>query len=183
MAIDLVALEARLQKLEDEGAISALIASYGPFVDSADADGAAALWDTDGRYDVEGWRMNSSSDVRAMVGSPSHRELVAGGCCHFLGPTVVSVSGDSAVAVCESLVLLRTDQADPDRVDREAWRSAPTEYVVWRATANHFELHRRDGTWLITARTSRLLDGGPDAHGLLTEGVGGRRLDSEVEPR
>jgi SnoaL-like domain len=182
MTIDLTALEARLRQLEDERDIGRLIASYGPFVDSAHAEGAAALWDTDGSYDVEGWRMNSSADVHAMVSSPSHRELVDGGCCHFLGPAVVAVSGDFAVAVCESLVLLRSDRAAPDRIDREAWRSAPGEYVVWRATGNHFALHRLGGQWRITARTSRLLNGNPEAHALLTAGVAGQ-LASKVQPR
>lgn len=44
MTTDLAALTARLQRLEDERDISRLIASYGPHVDSANADGAAALW-------------------------------------------------------------------------------------------------------------------------------------------
>ncbi|MCV7229544.1 nuclear transport factor 2 family protein [Mycolicibacterium komossense] len=176
MTIDLTALEARLRQLEDERDIGRLIASYGPLVDSADADGVAALWDADGSYDVEGWRMNSSADVHAMVSSPSHRELVAAGCCHFLGPTVVTVTGDSAVAVCESLVLLRSRHDSPDRVDGEAWRSAPRDYGVWRATANHFVLHRRDGKWRIAVRTSRLLNGNPGAHTLLTAGVAGRSI-------
>jgi hypothetical protein len=182
MTIDLAKLESRLHQLEDERDISRIIASYGPFVDSADADAAAALWDFSGSYDVEGWQMNSRADVHAMVSSSSHRELVAGGCCHFLGPTVVTVTGDTAVAVCESLVLLRSDHASPDRIDRKAWRSSPGEYVVWRCTANHFALHRAEGRWQITARTSRLLDGNPEAHSLLGAGVAGH-LAPEVYPR
>jgi hypothetical protein len=82
---------------------------------------------------------------------------VAIGCCHFLGPSVVTVTGDSAVAVCESLVLLRDEDA----------------YRVWRATANHFELARIEGRWQITSRTSRVLDGQPYAHALLTAGLAG----------
>lgn len=182
MTVDLKALEARLRKLEDERDIGRVIASYGPLVDSADAVGAAALWAAEGSYDVEGWRMNSSADVHAMVSSPSHRELVDGGCCHFLGPAVITVTGDSAVAVCESLVLLRRDHATSDKIDREAWRGAPGEYVVWRATANHFALHRRDGHWLITTRTSRLLNGNTEAHALLVAGLSARPA-SEDGPR
>src|SRR3954462_5323140 len=173
MTIEMAELEARLRRLEDQGDVSRLLASYGPLVDSADADGASALWDVDGSYGVEGWRMNTRADVHAMVSSPSHRELVAGGCCHFLGPAVVTVHGDTAVAVCESLVLLRRDEVSTDKIDRQAWRSAPGEYGVWRATANHFVLQRVDGRWRITARTSRLLDGNPEAHALLTDGVAG----------
>ncbi|MFS0897373.1 nuclear transport factor 2 family protein [Mycolicibacterium litorale] len=159
----LAALEARLRRLEDECDIQRVIAGYGPCVDAANAAGAADLWTEDGSYDVEGWRMTGRDDIRAMVDSDGHRALVAGGCCHFLGPAVVTVDGDEAVAVCESLVLRRT----PD---------AATDYVVWRAAANHFHLRRAGGTWRIAARTTRLLDGNPDAHRLLTAGLAGERV-------
>jgi hypothetical protein len=92
-----------------------------------------------------------------MVASAAHQNLVAKGCCHFLGPCVVTVSGDSGVAVCESLVLVRDGDG----------------YRVWRATAHHFVLQRIDDQWQISARTSRLLDGNPDAHELLTRGLTG----------
>ncbi|TFV57866.1 nuclear transport factor 2 family protein [Mycobacterium sp. PS03-16] len=170
----IAALEERLYRLEAERDIQRLIASYGPCVDAANAAGAAELWSQDGSYDVEGWRMNSRDDVRQMVDSAGHRELVAGGCCHFLGPTVVTVDGDDAVALCESLVLVRASEADPRRVDRAAWRNAPSEYVVWRAAANHFRLRRVDGRWRIAARTSRLLNGNHEAHALLTAGIAGK---------
>ena len=150
-------LEARLRRLEDERDIARLIASYGPAVDAGDADAAARLWASDGSYDVDGWRMEGRADVRAMVNSPAHQNLVAKGCCHFLGPCVVTVTGDSAVAVCESLVLVRDGDG----------------YRVWRCTANHFVLRRIDGQWRIGARTSRILDGNSDAHALLAKGLAG----------
>jgi hypothetical protein len=150
-------LHRRLQRLEDEREIARLIASYGPSVDCANADSAANLWAEDGTYDVEGWRMNSRDDVRAMVSSQSQRHLVANGCCHFLGPCVITVTGDTAVVLCESLVLVRRGD----------------EYVVRRATANHFELKRIDARWKIVTRASRLLNGNPEAHGLLRAGLSG----------
>ncbi|MGN6335879.1 nuclear transport factor 2 family protein, partial [Mycobacterium sp.] len=119
-------IAARLRRLEDEHDIAQLIASYGPAVDAANADAAAALWAEDGTYDVEAWNMQCRADVRAMVSSTSHRDLVANGCCHFIGPSVVTVTEDKAVAVSESLVLVRDGAG----------------YRVWRATANHFELRR-----------------------------------------
>ena len=157
---DLDDLAARLRRLEDDRDIRQLIASYGPAVDAGDPDAAARLWATDGVYDVDGWRMESRADVHAMVASAAHQSLVTKGCCHFLGPSVVTVTGDSAVAVCESLVLVRDDR------DVQGYR-------VWRATANHFALRRNDDQWQITARTSRLLDGSPEAHALLTKGLAG----------
>lgn len=103
MTSDLAALEARLRRLEDERDVARLIASYGPYVDAADAEGTAALWATDGPETHDG----------------------------------------------------------------------SSEYVVWRATANHFELVRADGHWQISRRSSRLLNGGSAAHRLLTAGVAG----------
>jgi len=154
---DIDDLAARLRRLEDERDIAGLIASYGPAVDAGDADAAARLWASEGIYEVDGWRMEGRADVHAMVSSPAHQNLVAKGCCHFLGPCVVTVTGDSAVAVCESLVLIRDDDG----------------YRVWRSTANHFALQRIDGQWQISIRTSRVLDGNPDARALLTRGLAG----------
>lgn len=157
-------LLARMRRLEDERDIARLIAAYGPAVDAGDADAAADLWASDGSYDVDGWRLDGRADVHAMVRSSAHQSLVAKGCCHFLGPCVVTVDGDSAVAVCESVVLVR------DGSDEGPEKGS---YRVWRCTANHFTLQRVDGQWRIGARTSRILDGTPDAHALLTKGLAG----------
>ncbi len=157
---DIDELAARLRQLEDDRDIRQLIASYGPAVDAGDPDAAARLWAADGVYDVDGWRMESRADVHAMISSSAHQKLVAKGCCHFLGPCVVTLAGDSAVAVCESLVLVR------DGPDTEAYR-------VWRATAHHFALRRIDDRWQITARTSRVLNGNLEAHAVLTRGLSG----------
>lgn len=152
-------LMTRLRRLEDDRDIRQLIASYGPAVDAGDADVAARLWSSDGVYDVDGWRMEGRADIHAMVRSAAHQNLVAKGCCHFLGPCVVTVTGDEAVAVCESLVLIRDGDG----------------YRVWRSTAHHFVLRRNDEQWEITTRTSRVLDGNPDARVLLTKGLAGSR--------
>jgi uncharacterized protein (TIGR02246 family) len=153
-------LVARLRRLEDDRDIRQLIASYGPAVDAGDPEATARLWATDGIYDVDGWRMEGRADVHAMISSQAHQKLVAKGCCHFLGPCVVTVTGDEAVAVCESLVLVR------DGSEKGAYR-------VWRATAHHFALRRIDDQWQISIRTSRVLDGNPDAHALLMKGLAG----------
>ncbi len=153
-------LLARVRRLEDERDIARLIASYGPAVDAGDADTAAGLWANDGSYDVDGRHMRGRAGVHAMISSSAHQNLVAKGCSHFLGPCVVTVDGDEAVAVCESVVLVRDG-------------SEKGPYRVWRCTANHFALQRVNGHWRIGARTSRVLDGNPDAHALLTKGLAG----------
>lgn len=151
-------LERRLQRLEDEHAIQQLIASYGPLVDSGESGAAAALWAIDGTYDVEDFQMRGRNAVRAMVNSNTHQGLIARGSAHFLGPAVVRVNGDHAVALCESVLFVRRDNAD-------------NTYVAARAAANHFRLRRVEGRWQIVARTTNLLDGSQTTRRLLSEGV------------
>ncbi len=152
---DLADLERRLRRIEDERAIERMIASYGPLVDAGEADAAADLWAEDGSYDVEGWHMAGRGEVAAMVRSSAHRGLIRRGCCHFLGPAVVTVNGDEAVAVCESVLVTRHDEG----------------FAVSRAGANHFRLRRSGTRWVIVARRSRQLDGDAEARELLAAGV------------
>ena len=148
-------LEQRLRRIEDERAIERVIASYGPLVDAGEAEATADLWATDGCYDVENWHMRGRDDVAAMVRSDAHQGLLHRGCSHFLGPAVVTVDGDEAVAVCESVLLIRRDG----------------HFVAARAGANHFRLRRINDRWQITERRTRVLDGAVEARELLSYGV------------
>ena len=154
-------LQRRLQQLEDERAIERMIASYGPIVDAGDPESAAALWHDDGVYDVEGWLMRGRDDIAAMVRSPGHQDLISRGCVHFLGPAVVTLAGDDAVAVCESTLLVKQDRG----------------FRVARGGVNYFHLRRAakpPGPWQIVTRITRLLDGSAESRALLTDGIKGR---------
>jgi hypothetical protein len=154
-------LQRRLQQIEDERAIERLIASYGPLVDAGDAESTAALWCDDGVYDVEDWLMGGRDDIAAMVRSSGHQELINRGCVHFLGPAVVTVHDDDAVAVCESTLLVK----------------AETGYRVARGGANYFHLRRAPESparWQIVKRITRRLDGSADSRALLVDGIVGR---------
>ena len=151
------ALERRVQTLEDERAITRLIASYGPLVDVGDAEGVAGLWATEGTYDVGDWVMSNRGEVEAMVESEQHQGLITRGCCHFFGPAVVTVTGDSAVAVCESVLVVRGDQH---------------RYQIVRAGVHLLRLRRHATGWQITQRTARLLDGSGRAGDLVAAGLG-----------
>lgn len=151
------ALEERLALIEDERAITRLIGCYGPLVDAADADAVAALWAENGTYDVEGWAMRGRADVHAMVLSDLHQGLVSAGCTHFLGPVVVTVDGDTAVAVCESVLVVHHE----------------SRFHVARSGANRFDLVRGARGWEILHRTTRALDGDPAARELLAVSADG----------
>lgn len=147
----LAALEARLQRVEDELEITRLVASYGPLVDAGAADEVAGIWSEQGEYDVEGWHMRGRADVHAMVLSDGHQHLIGGGCAHFLGPAHVRLAGDEATAVCESLLVRHRDGA----------------FSVRRAGANLFRLRRLGEGWRVVHRTTRALDGSAEARALL----------------
>lgn len=151
----MLALETRLRALEDESEIRRLIGSYGPRVDSGDADGASQLWDREGIYDVDDLLMHGQAAIAAMVMSAQHQSFISRGCAHVIGPPHILLEGDDAVAVCHSLLLLH----EKDR------------FVVQRATANHWRLHRGEAGWRVTTRTSRILDGRGESPDLFRRGL------------
>lgn len=144
-------LEARLQSLEDEREIARLVASYGLLVDAGEAERVAALWTEDGVYDVDDYYMGSRTEIDTMVRSQAHQGLIGGGCSHFLGPAHVTVEGDRAVAVCESVLLVHRDG-----------RNYPARIGV-----NHWELVRTPEGWRTSRRTTRGLNGSAEARTLL----------------
>lgn len=150
----LAELEQRVRVLEDERAISRLILSYGPLVDGGHADDVAALWEPDGVYDVDEWLMNGRHQIAAMVRSSAHQGWIAGGCAHVAGPPHVTVTGDDAVAVGYTLMVVH----------------GPSGFTVRRATANRWVLRRTPEGWRVTDRTSRMLDGRDQAPALLADG-------------
>ncbi len=147
----LAAVEARLRQLEDQQEIAQIIASYGPLVDGGSADAVAHLWEPDGVYDVDEKVMHGRDEIAAMVTGTSHRSWIANGCAHFLGPVHVDVEGDEAVAVGHSLMVVRNDG----------------QFVVRRATAHRWRLHRGPEGWQVSVRTSRVLDGREESQKLL----------------
>lgn len=154
----IAALEQRLAALEDEREIIQLLTSYGPLVDSGQAEHVAAIWTDDGIYANDEVDMAGRDQLVAMVNSASHQGWIKGGCCHFNGPVTVTVDGDTAIAVTHSLMVIRQDG----------------QFVVRRATANHWQLIRTADGWRAAVRTGRILDGRADAPALLAAGALGQ---------
>jgi uncharacterized protein (TIGR02246 family) len=134
-------LARRVQALEDELAIHRLIVRYGLGVDTGDAERAAGVFTEDAVYDVDGpLLMNGRQGVRDMVRGPRHQAMLPN-CAHQIGPAVVELAGDRAVATGYSRVYVRR----------------PAGIEIYRVSFNRWELERRDGEWLIARRTTRLL--------------------------
>jgi uncharacterized protein (TIGR02246 family) len=149
------ALAARLQALEDREAIRDLIARYGPAADSGDSDGVAALFDEAGVYAVGGMGESCGRPaIAALLDGPVHRQLMADGCAHLLGPVAIDLAGDTATARGLSLVF--------------RWNGSHWDAV--RTSANRWHLARSDTGWTVTRRDNALLDGNEVARALLGAG-------------
>lgn len=152
----LAALDTRLRVAEDQLEIQNLLMTYGPLVDSATAEPAAALWVEGGGYsftlpDGGTKRLEAPCGIAEMYGWPGHLELVNTGCAHLTAPPRISVHGDTAEAVGYSVVVLR---------EGERW-------FLWRAAVNHWTLARTEQGWRIVERLNRALDGSADSHAIM----------------
>ncbi|MEY4952707.1 MAG: hypothetical protein RL299_1131 [Pseudomonadota bacterium] len=156
----MVPLEARLQALEDREAIRELIARYGPLADSGDAQGVAALWAEDGVYAVAGFgEAKGRVEIAALINGDNHRQLMADGCAHVLGPVAIDLEGDTAVARGHSLVLRWTGD----------------DFEVHRVAANRWYLTRGVEGWQVNRRDNALLQGSEAARALLSPPTALRR--------
>jgi uncharacterized protein (TIGR02246 family) len=151
----LAQLEQRLALVEDERAVARVVAAYGPLVDGGDAERVAALWEPDGVYDVDELLMSGRAQIAAMVRSSSHQGWIAGGCAHVMAPPHVTVTGDEAVAVGHSLMVVQDGG----------------QFRLRRATANRWRLRRGAEGWRVVERTTRVLDGRPESPQLLAGSI------------
>lgn len=146
----------RLQALEDEKAVHDVLVRYGFAVDSDDADGCADLYADDCVIDIDGRAfMHGRSEARGIVTSPVHQGILPH-CAHLIGPFVITIDGDHAIATGYQTVYVNRDDATS----------------VWRQGVGRWELARIDGRWQIIKRTSRHV-GHDDAFAVLARGVHG----------
>jgi hypothetical protein len=150
------ALAARVSRLDDQAAISQLIARYGPSVDSGSAAAAAALWARDGVFAAPPHGTWTGHDeIAGMVSGSGHQGLILNGAAHVLTAPLVAVDGDEATAWNYALNI--------------RWDAGHDRFWVARVSANRWRLRRHSGRWQITDRTSRTLDGTQEPRALLGE--------------
>ena len=154
----LAALESRLRAAEDKLEILALLNSYGPLVDSGEAEAAARLWIAGGGYDFSGGgRLEAPEGLEAMYRSDGHMGLVGAGVSHLTATPRIAVDGDEARAVGYSFVVLR---------EGERW-------FIWRGAINEWRLVRTAEGWRIAERRNRVLDGSPESHEVMRRVMAG----------
>jgi ketosteroid isomerase-like protein len=153
------ALAARVQYLDDQAAISRLIARYGPAVDSGSATAAAGLWAEDGVFAAPPHGTWTGHDeIAGMVNGSGHQGLIMNGAAHVLTAPLVAVDGDEATAWNYALNI--------------RWDEGHDRFWVARVSANRWRLQRLAGRWECTDRTSRTLDGAPEPRALFGETAG-----------
>jgi hypothetical protein len=149
----LVALERRVGLLEDEVAIHRLINSWGPAVDTGNAEAAAALFADEGILESDLSYLIGPAAIAAMVNGEGHQSLIRGGSAHIPAFPVVQIAEDRAIATGYTRVYRHTDEG----------------YEVWRLSANRWEFLRTAEGGRVTRRTNHVIDGGPEAPTILKQ--------------
>lgn len=145
------ALEQRVRFLEDQVAIHRLINTWGPAVDTGNAESAAGLFSEDAVLESDLSSLTGPAAISAMVLSEGQQSLIRGGSAHIPAFPIVDVDGDEATAIGYSRVYRHTDDG----------------YEVWRVSANYWEFQRTGEGWRVSRRTNHVIDGGPEAQQLL----------------
>jgi hypothetical protein len=148
------ALEARLQQLEDRGAILQLISRYGPAADSCDGAAIQQLFSSEGTYELEGWFFNHDTMAQTVT-TDLHVRYVLAGSAHVMSLPDITLDGDRAVAINYSQVFVCDDD----------------HWVVDRCAANRWELVRTEEGWRVSRRINRLLNGSSASRELLAGAV------------
>jgi len=139
--IELSALAARVQRLEDEREVQRVLTSYGLAVDSDSVEAMMRLYAEDAVVDIDGTTlMHGREETRQIVEGSAHQAILPT-CAHVMGPYVVEVEGDRAVATGYATVFTLQEGRQQ----------------VWRQSFGRFDLERREGRWQITRRSSRSL--------------------------
>ena len=90
-----------------------------------------------------------------MVVGDSHQAYVKTGSSHQIAMPLVSIDGDTAVALGYGSLILRESDS----------------HVIRRQIASRWDFVRQPEGWRIKLRTNRLIDGTEDARALLRDGL------------
>jgi SnoaL-like domain len=147
-------LAARVQLLEDQVAITQLVSSYGPAVDSGSSEAAARLWTEDGVFDVPPYATwTGHGEIAGMVEGEGHQNLIMNGAAHVLTSPRIVIDGDEARGWSYALNI--------------RWDPAAERFWVARVSANGWRWRRDTDGWRIVYRVNRNLDGTEEPRAVL----------------
>jgi uncharacterized protein (TIGR02246 family) len=116
---DLAAVEARLQRVEDELAIQRVITEYAVRLDAKDIDGYLELFAEDGIWQVGTTQRRGREEIRAMLeGLYGQTEVEPYGYEQFrmVGNFQIEVDGDRATARSRHVEYIRGERGNPDAI-------------------------------------------------------------------
>jgi len=136
---ELRSLKRRVEELENESQIRAVLNSYGPAVDSNDPEKTSRLYAEDCTVDIDGaWFAHGREETKNIVTSDAHQSILPN-CAHIMVPYVIRIDGDSATASGYATIFVRRDG----------------EVNIWRQSYQCWELVKRDNRWQVLKRVSR----------------------------
>jgi len=162
-------LEDRLRAVEDRLEILNLLAGS-PF--SSDIPSTSfweAMYDEQAVMDRGGGleQIIGRNAVVSILDSAEHAAAVASGMAHVAAPPHIRIDGNRAVATGYLQILV----PNPLGPEVGLGQYLPTQgLLVWRLTANRWELERTDQGWRVTKRSIRAVPT-PDALTLLHRGI------------
>jgi hypothetical protein len=162
-------LEERLQSVEDQLSILNLLAGS-PFSSDVPSpafwrtmyDGHAVMDRGEGQEELRG-----VDNLVAILDSGHHMAAVASGMAHVAAPPHIRIDGDRAVATGYLQILIPNPEGPEAALGQYP---AARGLLVWRLTANRWELERTTQGWLVTKRSIRMAPA-PDALQLLKRGI------------
>ena len=108
-------------------------------------------------------------DLVAILNSDHHMAAVASGMAHVAAPPHIRIDGDRAVATGYLQILIPNPEGPEVGLGQYP---AAKGLLVWRLTANRWELERTAQGWRVTKRSIRIAPA-PNALQLLKRGIEG----------
>lgn len=157
-------LEQRLQETEDRLDIYNLIASHPPIVDSGQSDFVSAVWMEEGVFDSYSRQRVGAAAIAQAMGGPEVRSAIDAGLGHFCGLPHVTITGDTAHAIC--YLQLVGPNSEGEAVDVPNHRRTKG-YRIHNLLANRWDFVRTAAGWRIKRRAIRLIDGTEPARDIM----------------
>lgn len=169
-AQDTTDLEVRLRAVEDRLAILDLIAGSALSSDISSRSYWAALFAEDAVLDREagGADLQGRATLADIMISPGHVAGMESGMAHLCAVPHIRINGDSAVAAGYFQIII-PNPVGPD-VEFASYGQAKG-HMIWRLTANRWELARMAEGWQITRRSIRPVPG-EEARRILRDAIG-----------
>jgi hypothetical protein len=162
-------LEERLQAVEDQLCILNLLAASAfssdvpsPSFWKTMYDGHAVMDRGEGEEELKG-----VDNLVAILNSAHHMAAVNSGMAHVAAPPHIRVDGDRAVATGYLQILIPNPEGPEVGLGQYP---AAKGLLVWRLTANRWELERTAQGWRVTKRSIRMAPA-PNALQLLKRGI------------